>query len=692
MAGMLNIGVSGLNAAQAQLSTTSHNITNAGTTGYHRQTVSQAALEPLFTGAGFFGQGTKVSSITRSYDQFLEAQVMQADNRRSQYAAYSAQIGQINNLLADSTTGLSPSLADFFAGVQEVASNPTSVAARQALISNGQALASRFQSLNTRLEEIRQGVEGGLVQTVESINTFASAIAEMNQRIVVAQAGGAGTPANDLLDQRDQLLAELNKLVKITVVEETDSGKANGAVSVFIGSGQPLVLRGTISAFEVIPSAADPQRGAISIKAPGGSSIELAESLLTGGELGGLLEFRRVSLDAAQNELGLIALGITETFNAQHKLGVDLEGVLGKDFFKTLVPTVVPATAGVSVAVSDVKNVVPTDYLLEKVGGSFWLTFGGQRYEASATDPNAAVQLSGAGTVADPYVVSGGGLQINVSAAGDFAAPGLLIQPTRNAARDISVAISDPREIAAGGPVSVTAPLINQGTGKVTNIDVRSVAGMDTLGGDGVPDFSEIGLTFDGANLAVPSVPAAYTISRLQLDATTGQWVVDPGYTPGSSIAYNPGSDSSGVQFRITSTDGYEFDFRFSGTPESGDVFSFAPSVTGVADNRNAVALGALQTTKVLRADANGRPTATFQSLYAQTVTTVGNKTREVQVNEAAQASLLQQATTARDSVSGVNLDEEAANLVRYQLAYQASARVMTVAQRLFDELIAIGR
>lgn len=681
MAGMLNIGVSGLNAAQAQLNTTSHNITNAGTVGYHRQTVGQAARPPLFTGAGFFGQGTDVTSVTRSYNQFLENQVLQADNRRAQYGAYSAQIGQINNLLADSTTGLSPALANFFAGVQEVASNPTSVAARQSLISNGQALASRFQSLNTRLEEVRQGVEGGIVQTVESINTYAKAIAEMNQRIVVAQAGGAGAPANDLLDQRDQLLAELNKLVQITVVDETDSGKANGAVSVFIGSGQPLVLRGTVSQFQVIPSAADPQRGAISLTAPGGNTIEIAESLLSGGELGGLLEFRRVSLDAAQNELGLIALGITETFNAQHKLGVDLEGVLGKDFFKPIAPTVVPAVAGVSTSITDVSEVRAKDYRVLVSGGSVRLFAGDEELASLALAPAPAW----------PATLTGGGIAVSLPGAASIPADGLLIQPTRNAARNIAVGISDPREIAAGGPVSVTSPLTNQGTGKVTNIDVRSVVGMDASG-DGVPDFSAIGLTFDGANLAVPTVPAAYTISRLTKDSTSGEWIVDPAYTPGSSIAYNPGTDSSGVQFRITSTDGYEFDFRVSGTPENGDVFSFAPSVAGVADNRNAVALGALQTTKVLGADASGRPTATFQSLYAQTVTTVGNKTREVQVNEAAQESLLDQATSARDSVSGVNLDEEAANLVRYQLAYQASARVMTVAQRLFDELISIGR
>ncbi|ENO89530.1 flagellar hook-associated protein FlgK [Thauera linaloolentis] len=678
MAGMLNIGMTGLNAAQAQLATTSHNITNVNTAGYHRQTVGQGALEPLFTGAGFFGQGTRVSSVTRSYDQFLESQVLQADNRRSQYAAYGAQIGQINNLLADSTTGLSPAMANFFAGVQEVASNPTSPAARQALISNAQSLATRFHSLNARMEEIREGVEGSLVQTVESINSYAKAIAEMNQRIVVAQAGGAGTPANDLLDQRDLLLGELNKLVKITVVEESDGANASGAVSVFIGSGQSLVLRGAVSTFEVIPSASDPERGAVSMVAPGGNRIELAESLLTGGTLGGLLEFRRVSLDAAQNELGLIALGITETFNAQHKLGIDLEGVFGKNFFKPITPTVVPATAGVATSITDVSEVRAKDYrvAVDNIGGTVKL-FAGDEEVASQALPATW-----------PVTLEGGGLSVTVPSAASIPEKGLLIQPTRDAASHISVAITDYREIAAGGPVSVSAPLVNQGTGKLADIDVRSIAGMDGAG-DGKPDFASFSASFSGTSL---SVPAGYTIERLRQDATSGQWVADTAYPSGSATTFDPATDSSGAQFRITGPGGYAFDFKFSGSPESGDSFEFASNAAGVADNRNAVALGALQTSKVMLADGSGRPTATFQSIYAQTVTTVGNKTREVQVNESAQQALLDQATASRDSVSGVNLDEEAANLVRFQLAYQASARVMTVAQRLFDELIAIGR
>lgn len=674
MAGMLNIGVSGLNAAQAQLNTTSHNITNAGTTGYHRQTVSQGAREPLFTGAGFFGQGTNVTGITRSYNQFLEAQVTQADNRRAQYAAYGSQIGQINNLLADSTTGLSPALANFFAGVQEVASNPTSVAARQSLISNGQALASRFQALNTRLEEIRQGVEGNLVQTVESINTYAKAIAEMNQRIVVAQAGGAGTPANDLLDQRDQLLAELNKLVQISVVAETDGTKANGGVSVFIGSGQPLVLRGTVSEFEVIPSQVDPKRGAISMKVPGGNTIEIAESLLGGGELGGLLEFRKSSLDRVQNELGLIALGMAKAFNDQHALGVTLEGRLGDGFFQMPPIGVVPQGTGVTVALTDAARLQASDYQVvgEGAGGFRVRRLSDGQLFPPSTDPAATGTFQ-----VDGLAFAGGTL-----GAGQTA----LVQATRNAARDIAVAIADPRSVAAGSPVMANLPLSNQGTAKASGIEMLSVGDLPGT----APAFSSFALSFDGANLNLPTT-GGYTIQRLEFQPSSGDWVPVGGPAT-ASAAFNPTTDASGVRFRIAEPGGYSFDVDINGAPQSGDRFDFAPAAAGVSDSRNAVALGALQTRKVLLADANGRPTATFQSSYAQTVSTVGNKTREVQVNEAAQDALLAQATTARDSMSGVNLDEEAANLVRFQLAYQASARVMTVAQRLFDELISIGR
>lgn len=676
MAGLLNIGMTGLNAAQAQLNTTSHNISNVSTKGYHRQTVGQSAVQPLFTGVGFFGQGTQISAVTRSYDQFLESQVLQADNRRAQYAAYGAQVAQINNLLAESSSGLSPVMQDFFAGAQEVASNPTSMAARQALISNAESMVARFHAQHERLEEIRAGVEGSLAQTVEMINSYAQAIADMNQRIVVSQGAGGGKPANDLLDQRDQLLAELNQLVKITIVEETDGAVANGAVSVFIGSGQALVLRGTVSSFEVVPDANDPERGAINMVAPNGSRMVMAESLFTGGQLGGLLEFRRETLDVAQNELGLIALGISEAFNAQHQLGVDLEGAFGKDFFVPPEVGILPRTTSASARITDFSSVLGTDYraALDPAGANLQL-FAGK--EVVAEIPLPAVW---------PATISGAGIEVTLADAASVSGSGLLIQPTRHAARQMGVALRDPREVAAASPVIVQAPVLNQGSGKLTNIDVGNISGMDTSA-SGKPDFADFELVYDSGSL---EVPPGYSIQRLRQEAVSGQWVADS--AAATSTAYDPAQDSGGRRFRIEGPGGFQFDFDFNGTPAANDVFQFAANVAGVADNRNAVALGALQTSKVMLDDGSGRATATFQSLYARTVTMVGNKTREVDVNEKAQATLLEQAIAARDSVAGVNLDEEAANLVRYQLAYQASARVMTVAQRLFDELIAIGR
>jgi flagellar hook-associated protein 1 len=190
MAGLLNIGLTGLNAAQLQLNTTSHNIVNAGTPGFTRQTVALSTNTPQFSGSGFFGQGVQVANVTRQYSQFLENQVLSADNKRAEYATYSAQIAQINDLLADPEAGLSPALQQFFAGVQEVAANPNSVPARQAMISSAQALVTRFQSLDTRLAEVRDGTEGEIEYTVNSINSLAAQIADLNKRIVLAQAGG----------------------------------------------------------------------------------------------------------------------------------------------------------------------------------------------------------------------------------------------------------------------------------------------------------------------------------------------------------------------------------------------------------------------------------------------------------------------------------------------------------------------
>ena len=465
--GIFNVAVSGLNAAQVGILTTSHNISNASTDGYNRQQIFQTTNTPMFTGAGFIGQGTNVETVRRVYAQQLSDQVLSASTGAAEMDSYLSQIGQIDNLLADPDAGLSPALSSFFAAVQEMAAYPASQPARQALLSASQALVSRFQAIDQRMAEIGTGVNAMITSEVGTINAYAQQIADINQRIVLAQATGPNQPANDLLDQRDQLVAELNTKIRATTILQND-----GTYSVFIGNGQPQVV-GTIPyALQAVGSPTDPQHIVVALESPGGGTITMPESMLTGGSLGGLLKFRGETLEAAQDALGQIAWQLASDFNTQHALGLDLAANPGGTYF-------------------DVSN------------------FDLANLRAS----------------------------------------------------DLGLAITDPSAIAAALP---------------------------------------------------------------------------------------PG---------------------------------------GVADNRNALLLGALQTKSTMSGG-----TATYQSAYSTLVAQIGNKTREVEITGRAQQSLFEQAEATRAQLSGVNLDEEAANLLRYQQAYQAAAKVISIAGTLFDEILALGR
>lgn len=634
MASLLNIGITGLNAAQAGLVTTGHNIANAATPGYSRQAIVQSTQNPMFTGSGFFGQGTRVETVKRIYSEYLTQQVLSADTRRAQFDSYEGQIAQIDNMLADANVGLSPALQDFFQAVQDMAANPANIPARQSMISTAESLVSRFHFLDQRLTEIRDGVEREIEATVGEINSFAQQISDINQRIVLAQATGTGQAANDLLDQRNLLISDLNKLIRVSTLPEND-----GSLSVFIGSGQPLVIGTNPSRLQATPYAADPERLGVSLVTVSGNTVTIPESLLDGGKLGGLLEFRATSLDSAQNQLGLVALGLAETLNAQHRLGQDLNGTLGVDFFQAPTPNVVP-TGAVGVSVADVSSVTASDYQITNNGG-------GNYTVVRLTDGQVVLNAAALPATIDGLAITAGTLAAGASAT---------IQPTRLAARDIEVATAvanDPRLIAAATPVVAQTALTNVGTAQLTGLTVNSTTG--------VPLAGNITLTFNAA---------------------TNQFTVTGG-TP-ATLAYNPATQANGVSFTLTSAD---LSFTISGTPANGDTFALNPTTAGVSDNRNGVLIGGLQLAKTLLGG-----TASYQSTYSQLVSEVGNKTREVQVNRDAQTSLLEQATTARDSVSAVNLDEEAANLIRYQQAYQAAAKVMTIASTLFDEVLALGR
>lgn len=646
---LFSIGLTGLNAAQAGLVTTSHNISNAGTTGYSRQSTVQSTNPALFTGAGFFGEGTKVDTIKRAYNGFLTNQVLSAETKFNEYDTYSTEISQIDNMLADPSVGLTPAVASFFEGVQEVAANPSSVPARQSMISTAQSLVARFQNLTERISDVRAGVESQIKDTVSAIGTYAKEIAELNHKIAVAQQAGDAQPANDLLDTRDQLVKELNQLTRVSTTTASD-----GSMSVFIGTGQPLVVGTNATNLAAQSSKSDPSRNDINIITQSGAAITIPESLLGGGKLGGLLAMRSGSLDTAQNQLGLIAVGMSTSFNAQHLLGQDLNGNLGTNFFAPPVVSVQryanASTASPQVDFSNISKLSGDDYKL-----TFTDTTGG--YSLTRVSDGASVTAANVGLSITPAATS---------TVGDS----FMILPTRNAAANISVSISDTRMVAAASPITSAATTGNLGTGSISAPVVSSTSNLASFGTSAAP----LKLSYSGGNLSgFPStLPVTYT-------PLSGSPVTVP--APAGSIPYTTGMTIAvgGVSFTL------------AGALQNNDSFTLGPNTNGVSDSRNAVALGNLQTTKTLLS-ANGAPSATFQSVYSQLVSAVGNKAREVEVNRDAQQSLVDQASQAQQSVAGVNLDEEAANLIRYQQAYQAAGKVMNIASRLFDQVLALGQ
>lgn len=635
--GMFNVAISGLNAAQTGVLTTGHNIANASTPGYSRQMIVQTTRTPQFTGAGFIGKGTSVETIQRVYNQFLTGQVLSAQTGAAQMDSYLAQIRQIDNLLADPSAGLSPALSDFFKGVQEVAANPASLPARQAMLSGSQSLVARFQSIDQRLREIREGVNSQITSEITLINSYSKQIADVNQSIILAQAAGPRQPANDLLDQRDQLIADLNKEIRVTTLVQSD-----GTYNVFIGNGQPLVV-GTLNySLQAVAAPDDPERTIVAMKSPAGTTVNMPESLLTGGKLGGLIAFRAESLDPVQNALGRIALTLAQNFNDQHRLGQDLTGALGGNYFNMsqMAPGVrANATntgSGVpAVTVSNHGALTTSDYRLTLAGGSYTLT----RLSDNVTQIYSALPQS-----VDGITIAAGTWVPPV--AGDS----FLIQPTRGGAGNLALAITDGRNIAAAAPIRTAAALTNSGTGTVSPGTVNA------------PPPPNVNL----------QEPVTITFTSATTFNVTGTGTGNPvgvAYTVGGDISYNG------------------WTIRVSGNPATGDVFTVGPNENGVADNRNAMLLGALQTKTPM---VGG--TASYQSAYSQIVSQVGNKTREVEVTGKAQQTLADQAQNEVDKISGVNLDEEAANLLRYQQAYQASAKLIEIAGRLFDEILAINR
>lgn len=632
---MFYTGLSGLNAAQAALVTTGHNTANVNTAGYSRQSVQVASASGVNrVGIGFFGSGAKVVDVTRSYDQYLASQLNQAQSANQALTTYYTQISQIDNLLANQQAGLAPQLQTLFTHVQAVANTPADPAARQQLISSSQALANQFRTMDQYLTGLNASVNDQVVGSVDQINTYAEQIASLNKQVAMLTNGTGGQAPNDLLDQRDQLVSELGKLVGTKIVVQ-DGGQYN----VFIGNGQTLVLGDKATRLAAVGSASDPGRTTLAVVNAAGNAVALQESVIDGGSLGGLLQFRNETLASSQNALGRMAIVLADTFNAQQRLGVDLNGVLGEDFFSLAVPGVIPnsrntGSLDLTASFSDSGLLTTSDYRLNvKADLTFSVTRLSDNQVFSAADLSASVPVNSF----DGITLAFSG----IAAAGDS----FLIQPTRTGARDLTVLVSDPAKVAAASPVITGNTAGNRGSGAIS-------AGAVDKSYPATPLGAMVTLTYDSATNLLSGFPDGSTVS----------------YTAGEAISFN------GISVNI------------SGMPSNGDTFTIGKNTGGISDGSNALLLGALQNKRTI-----GDGSASFNDAYGQLVSTVGNKARQVQIANTAQTSLSTQIRAFQQSVSGVNQDEETANLLMYQQMYQANAKVIQTASTMFDAVLGIS-
>lgn len=638
MSGVLGIGSSALLAFQRALATTGHNIANATTEGYSRQRVQFTSRPPQQFGGNFFGTGVQVGDVSRIADVFVEAQLRSATSGNAQFSTFYDYARRVDNLLADVDSGLSPGLQKFFSAVQDVANDPTSTAARQVLISEAESLVDRFRSLDQRLSEQRGLVNSQISSTVDEINSLARAIARVNEDVVTGL--GRGAVPNDLLDQRDALVRELAERIDVTVTDQDD-----GALNVFIGTGQNLVLGSRVSTLVAQPLSEDPSEIRIGFAEGKDAQAQVDISrFLTGGRLGALLDVRSQVLDTAQNSLGRTAVALAEAFNEQHRMGQDLDGFIGQDFFNVPKPQVLSSRAGLQgpeVTFGDIDRLGTGDFRLVAVddgaGGLDWQL---------RREPGGRGVDDGDGPLGSSV-----GLNINTDTIGTDPAPqvgdSFLIRPTRLAARTIDTVIDDPRSVAAAKPmITVEGP--ENGPAAIARFEPTGVNPVNGL-----------------------SAPAPVVV-----DDDDGLTVDSP-WDP----VRNADGNLIGAELTI-SNEGIWF-LEFETEPQDGDTFTLTLDRAGPGDNSNALALGELQGERLL--DGGN---ATLEGSYNTLIAEVGTRTRQAEIGARAQESLLRQAQEQRESISGVNLDEEAANLLRYQQAYQAAAQVISVTSTIFDTLI----
>jgi flagellar hook-associated protein 1 FlgK len=624
MPDILNIGLSALIAQQRALTTTSNNIANASTPGYSRQRVELVERPMDRLGPGFVGTGVNVAEIRRLTDESMLGQLRSAAAGFGRATAFSELAESVNGMFADSASGLPATLQSFVNALQDVANDPLATSSRQALLSEARSLTTRFGAMDERLTEMADEVRSRMLTSTDRINSLGADLAAINRQI--NDVGTARGSPSELLDQRDRLLEELATLVTVDTAVQND-----GQLNVFIGTGQILVIGGNSATLAVTPGTQDPAQPQVVLRGIG-PDVNVTQ-FLSGGQLGGAIDFNREMLAPARSELGRIAVGLASVVNTVHRGGMDAQGQPGGDFFSVDGPRTYPAASNtgsgsVAVTITDVAALEPTSYQL---------FYDGTNYQLQRTDNGAVVPLTGAGTVASPLVANG----ISIVVSGTPAASDqFLLNPLEHAAGTLQSLVTRTADIAAAAPTRTSAALANTGTGAISAGTIVDATDANLLATTTIQFLS----------------PTTYSVNGA------------------GSFAYTPGGDIDINGTRV----------QLSGAPAVGDQFVIAANTSGTGDNRNVQALIAGLGRSVFAGDIS------LQDAAAGLVTNVGSRTAEANNQRDVQQFMFEENRDRLESVRGVNLDEEAANMVRFQQLYQAAAQTMAIANSLFNTLLGV--
>ncbi|ALV06255.1 flagellar hook-associated protein FlgK [Roseateles depolymerans] len=649
---LLSLGVRAMFANQAALQTIGQNIANANVAGYSRQEVVLTTPEGQFTGAGYFGKGVNVQTVTRSHNEFLTREAAAAKSQAFMDNTMQAQLSQLENVFPTGSDGIGQASNDFLNALVDVASRPSDPSARQVVLGKAQELAARFQSAGQQLADLQSGVVSDMKADVKTVNELAKQIAAANDQI--ARANGTSHSPNDLLDKRDQLVSQLSQYVQVSTVASSD-----GTVGVFIGGGQRLVLGSQAQELQVTPDPYDNSRAQLSITEANGTRV-LDDSTLTGGSLTALLRYQNTHLQDARNLLGQMATAIATRVNEQQALGVDLKASAGGPLFSIAPPTVMPAItnkgdAKLSATITDGSLVPALSFVI-----SADPTGTPDSYQV-AVRPDGTATTMNKDQIEKAYGISltmTGTMQANDR---------FVLEPVAAASTSFKRALDDPSGLAAAAPVVGTVDVNNKGTATVDSLYAVNPKFDKSL----QPSTVQFGTV--NADQSIN-----YTITLADNTSYTGTWKA------GQAIGNDPANNVD-----------LGFELRLNGVPREGDKINLQPSDAVVSTNNgNAKAFLKLQSDtfvgKQLQADGTLSRGQTVTEAYAAAIADVGSRVQGAEYLASVSTTVASQAEATRSGQAGVNLDEEAARLMQFQQGYQAAAKVLQTAQTIFDQLLSI--